>query len=214
MTDVPRKAKNITGQTFNRLRAIEYVYTDEKKGSAVWKFLCDPDLGGCGKECIVKGQSARMGHTRSCGCLHRQTATKNGLAKRIHDDPPLVNRLYDYRNDKKWPLEVSDDEAIAMFRSDCVYCGRPPEETKNGRFTSFLNGIDRVDSSKGHVAGNCVPCCKRCNLSKRDYKKADFLEMAFSIAAHHGWRPPIKAKPVRKTHPKSKMKQLDMFEAA
>ena len=40
----------------------------------------------------------------------------------------------------------------------------------------LVNGIDRLDSSKGYTINNCVPCCSKCNLMKSNFKKEDFLQ--------------------------------------
>ena len=41
---------------------------------------------------------------------------------------------------------------------------------------SKVNGIDRIDSSKGYSLDNCVPCCPLCNRLKSDLDKNMFLE--------------------------------------
>lgn len=40
----------------------------------LWRCLCSPDLGGCGREVQVTTQSLTSGHTRSCGCLFGRPA--------------------------------------------------------------------------------------------------------------------------------------------
>lgn len=62
----------------------------------------------------------------------------------------------------------------AMATSDCWYCGQAPQERsrfnkflKNPASKSFmLNGIDRIDNTKGYVDGNVVACCSMCNRAK------------------------------------------------
>ena len=39
-----------------------------------------------------------------------------------------------------------------------------------------INGIDRVDSGKGYVINNVVPCCKYCNIAKGEMSREDFLK--------------------------------------
>ncbi len=39
-----------------------------------------------------------------------------------------------------------------------------------------MNGVDRVDSSRGYVKDNVVSCCKHCNLAKRDRTAEDFIK--------------------------------------
>jgi hypothetical protein len=75
--------------------------------------------------------------------------------------------------------DLSLEEFYWLSQQPCYYCG----EEKSNKFTycrkgdrsspearekSILlyNGIDRIDSSKGHTKDNVVPCCKYCNFGK------------------------------------------------
>jgi hypothetical protein len=72
-----------------------------------------------------------------------------------------------------------------LTQSDCHYCGVQPERTLR-KYTQFRwNGIDRIDSSKGYVDGNVVPCCKTCNELKSDKSREEFLAQ---IEAIHRWQ--------------------------
>lgn len=62
------KAENLIGQKFNRLLVIDRVIKDEK---VYWKCLCD-----CGNEIILRPDSLRSGHTKSCGCLQREKVSQ------------------------------------------------------------------------------------------------------------------------------------------
>ena len=57
------KSRDLTGERFSRLTAIEKVGKN-KSGRIMWKCRCD-----CGKEVIVAGSYLKNGITRSCGCL-------------------------------------------------------------------------------------------------------------------------------------------------
>lgn len=62
---------DIAGQKFNRLTAIEPVGRD-KRNSVLWRCKCD-----CGNETITTVSHLRNGHTKSCGCLMRETSAIN-----------------------------------------------------------------------------------------------------------------------------------------
>lgn len=68
------KALDLTGQRFGRLTVL-YKTDKRKNGSVVWHCICD-----CGNECDVSaGQLTRTTKpTRSCGCLHIESAAKQG----------------------------------------------------------------------------------------------------------------------------------------
>ena len=57
-------AKDITGQRFGRLVAIQRVGSN-KQGLAVWQFQCD-----CGKVIEKVGREVWRGNTSSCGCFY------------------------------------------------------------------------------------------------------------------------------------------------
>ena len=75
--------KNITGLRFGKLVAIEPIEKRDHRGVVYWRCKCD-----CGKETIVNGSYLRRGITKSCGCLIKETNSKNarkvGLANRKH----------------------------------------------------------------------------------------------------------------------------------
>ena len=57
--------KDITGQRFGKLTAVERVGND-KRGRALWKCRCD-----CGRYKVTSLNSLRNGYTKSCGCLFK-----------------------------------------------------------------------------------------------------------------------------------------------
>ena len=56
--------EDLTGQTFSRLTALSR-FVKNKKG---W-YVCECE---CGNQCEVMGYKLKTGHTRSCGCLHKE----------------------------------------------------------------------------------------------------------------------------------------------
>jgi hypothetical protein len=80
------------------------------------------------------------------------------------------------KENRKFSLTL--DEFKKITSGNCTYCGEKPNkvsasehirklETK--KYTSYLyNGIDRVNSNKGYISSNVVPCCHWCNTIKRE----------------------------------------------
>lgn len=66
--------EDITGQRFGRLVALnyvrtkEYVYEKYVVRQYFWRFKCD-----CGNEKITSVNEVKRGHTKSCGCLFKET---------------------------------------------------------------------------------------------------------------------------------------------
>ncbi len=85
--------------------------------------------------------------------------------------PKSTPRLVAYRQgavNRKLSFELSDEEAQALFRSPCRYCGYLP---KHG-----FNGIDRVNNALGYTKENAVACCQWCNRAKGRYGLEAFME--------------------------------------
>jgi len=62
--------KDITGQKFGRLTAIKYIGSNKHK-NRIWECKCD-----CGKFSNVTVAALISNNTSSCGCLHRELASK------------------------------------------------------------------------------------------------------------------------------------------
>jgi 5-methylcytosine-specific restriction endonuclease McrA len=58
--------KDITGQKFNRLQAIKYLFTDKNR-QAVWLWKCN-----CGNIIEKTGNTVKTNKTKSCGCLNNE----------------------------------------------------------------------------------------------------------------------------------------------
>ena len=62
--------KDETGNKYGRLFVIKRVENNHR-GDAQWECECD-----CGNVIVTKGISLRSGHTKSCGCLQKETIQK------------------------------------------------------------------------------------------------------------------------------------------
>jgi hypothetical protein len=74
------------------------------------------------------------------------------------------------RRQKTWDLSV--EEAARLLVRPCTYCGALPNP---------LNGLDRIDNTRGYVSGNVTPCCARCNIAKSTMTVEEFLSWAQSV---------------------------------
>ncbi|MBR2388130.1 MAG: hypothetical protein IKB02_09880 [Clostridia bacterium] len=64
------KAKDLTGQRFGRLVALEPT-EEQKNRRIIWKCVCD-----CGNICFVSSKRLLYGDTQSCGCLRKERVTE------------------------------------------------------------------------------------------------------------------------------------------
>jgi len=48
----------------------------------------------------------------------------------------------------------------------------------------IYNGVDRIDSTKGYIKDNLVPCCEICNKAKSNLDIEIFLNWVNRIKKH------------------------------
>ena len=79
-----RPATNLIGQVFGRLTVIERA-ENANDGHARWLCQCE-----CGETTTVSSNVFKKGHTKSCGCLNREVASKKAKLQ-YHD---LTNQRF------------------------------------------------------------------------------------------------------------------------
>lgn len=72
VTKVRPGQKDLSGQRFGRLVALEPTGERSAKGTTVWRCRCD-----CGKETLAEVTQLLHGAKRSCGCLRARTVMEN-----------------------------------------------------------------------------------------------------------------------------------------
>ncbi len=158
---------------------------ETKSGSCklYYKVICKK----CNTEQILR-KDAILDISRKC-CIH---CKGNGVIPTIKA-PLNVYRYYYIHGalsrDLEWAL--TPDEFEYLISRDCFYCGEKPRSIQHlKRYTKvkqqlFVNGIDRIDSSKGYFLENCVPCCTMCNRMKSNYSYRDFINHVHKIYEYH-----------------------------
>lgn len=110
----------------------------------------------------------KTGKTRGGGGRRYDCKPCYAAAFRERERTDLHRAVTTYRRNAKAAgraFELTEEAAAAYFNAPCAYCGTTTEGL----------GIDRVDSSKGYVEGNMVPCCTLCNRMKSDLPREVFL---------------------------------------
>lgn len=147
--------KNISGQKFGRLIAIERIGQDEQ-GILLWKCKCE-----CGNEVIVRVSNLINGHTKSCGCLQKEKAaevnTIHGGTKRENKSRLFVvwcNMKSRCFNEKATGYGYCGARGISV-------CRKWRESYEVFRKWSLENGysedlqIDRIDNERNYKPANC-----------------------------------------------------------
>ena len=138
---------NLLGATFGRLTVVARAQNTDR--AVMWLCACE-----CGAEAIVRSQLLRLGKTKSCGCLRRETV---GTQRRTHGSSNsrgyniwgrMMQRCGNPKSER-WPLyggrgiEVCERwKRAANFLADM---GEPPPG----------NSIERIDVNGNYEPGNC-----------------------------------------------------------
>lgn len=170
---------DLTGKVFGLWTVIGKSTTPTTRG-VYWDCCCV-----CGKTARIGTHSLISGKSKSCHCSH-------------YVDPTLKTKKRMYSNYQHYAkscgrlFALTFEQFDQIITSPCLYC-----DVKDGheykladrpqRFTgSFIgNGVDRYDNDLGYVLSNCVPCCERCNMSKKTLHGDDFIKMCRTIAVRH-----------------------------
>jgi len=165
--------EDFIGKRFTRLVVIEDI--GHISSHRHFRCLCD-----CGKSVIVDGAKLKNNHTRSCGCIRKETSRPK-LRKGYGESS--LNRLIDsYKRNakrKKITFILSRDDMISLFKGSCFYCGCEPSSIISGKNyygECIYNGIDRLDNGVGYIVENVVSCCKECNYKKGSQGHTFFLQ--------------------------------------
>ena len=147
---------DFTGKRFGRLIAIKRQDMPKYKGAS-WLCRCD-----CGNDIIVRGQSLKQDHTKSCGCLNKDQKRQICIDRNFkhgHSSRDNKSRVY-----KIWCNMMQRCYSPSQAYS---YCGVKDTKVcdKWFQFENFLSDmgnpptskhtLDRIDNSKGYSPDNC-----------------------------------------------------------
>lgn len=175
-----RTAANLKDRRFGKLFVLCKAESPNADEHAYWRCRCD-----CGRETLTSSASLLAG---TSSCKPCSQVPKNPVWQQVYG---LYKR--NARRTKK-AFELTTDQFLHLITSNCDYCGREPSQklwqgTANPAHAAFRwNGIDRIDSDKGYVEGNVVPCCQPCNEMKSDKSRDEFLRLIAAIYRHHAER--------------------------
>lgn len=189
--DVPGKGRPVadkTGRKFGLLTVLRFAET--KDGHAWWVCSC-----ACGNEPTLPAWRLKPGG--SCGCkLTPEGGVSAPKGKRSPGEAARWHVLRQYEKNAEsrghaW--ELTEEDFDRLTSSDCHYCGAPPSNGfTTGKYAGagfVYNGIDRVNNDEGYIAGNVLPCCTICNISKRARTYAEFMEWIGRLVAHNMFQP-------------------------
>lgn len=163
------------GKTYNHLNVLELRKPTHASRKPRFKCLCS-----CGKIKVILVYDVISSRTKSCG--HLSNANPDSAFKKVVRD---YLRNCHIRG-RKWLL--SEEEAAALFKSNCHYCGSEPSNKARYSFGTDVgyvyNGIDRIDNDGDYTVENTVACCQSCNFMKGKLDGNTFLEQVKKISKY------------------------------
>lgn len=144
------EAEDLTGRRYGRYtvigRAESYI---SKSGTYQTRWLCRCD---CGNERIVFAQALKSGHSKSCGCLQKETATKHGQK---------YTRLYGIWHNMKWRCSNEHCQSYPNYGGRGISVCAEWERFEPFMEWAMRNGytdkltLDRIDNDGDYCPNNC-----------------------------------------------------------
>lgn len=148
----------------------------------------------CGSdEFSVRGTSLVEANTVSCGCYQISSRYKE---PGISSWNAVITGYKAGALSRKYIFDLTFESFVKHSIQNCHYCGEPPRKLNkylksDGTFLNKnashsletinrawieLNGLDRIDNSKGYIEGNILACCFVCNKAKGTMSYKEFID--------------------------------------
>lgn len=168
---------DLTGKTFNHWTVIKRGANKITKGGqnkTYWVSKCS-----CGVIKDVYMNSLISGSSKSCG--HNRGKEPGYSGKRS-----AFNLYKTGARQRNLDFNINFEQFIDISSKNCFYCDTSPFNIGRGmKGIYYYSGLDRVNNDIGYTLDNIVPCCKNCNLAKRQLTQNDFFELIKKIYEKH-----------------------------
>ena len=167
---------DIINKKFGKLTVASFV---NRSNNQTWlNCIC-----ACGGSIVTSRSNLVAGCVSSCGC-----APPGRPSPECGTVTARVFRSYQRSSfERDIHFELSIDNFSSLIYADCFYCGEAPCKImyyRGGKEHVLVNGVDRVDNSKGYSIENVVPCCARCNYMKHTISMSEFEARISKIYKH------------------------------
>ena len=173
--------KDISGQRFGKLIALNYVETINKTR----RYLCECD---CGTQKVLNRKSLVKGETTSCGCNWVKSNIKHPSWRGCGDIPldffttikrgaKKRNIKFDITIESIWDLLLHQNKKCALSGLDIKF-----SKIRKNRTLQTTCSLDRKDSSVGYIEGNIQWVHKRINIMKNKLLDKDFIYFCLMVA--------------------------------
>lgn len=140
----------------------------------MWKCQCE-----CGNVCDVTTDSLTSRSIKSCGCLiHSFDRKKNQFDNHLIKHW-LFARYERGARQRRLEFDITQEYVSKLFEDQngkCSLSGIELTLPTNSRDKAFTASLDRIDSTKGYVEGNCQWIHKDINWMKNKFDQEDFIQ--------------------------------------
>jgi transposase len=134
--------------------------------------ICD-----CGKKKTLFNYLLRTRNSTSCGCRIQQRKPEAVWIR-------LRCQIESGARVRGLEMSLTIEQLKYLCSLPCSYCKSPAMNKMKGRrggrstaeTVQHYSGVDRVDSTKGYIPGNVIPCCRICNRAKSNLDLEQFIE--------------------------------------
>jgi hypothetical protein len=141
----------------------------------------------CGTVKVLTYGELRCGRSPSCGCKSKERNIET-----------IWNDLFEKHKRRGWEFHLTLPQFKVIVQRNCAYCDKEPSNIHRLKYKIDgvykrisdpsleirYSGLDRVDTSKGYIAGNMVPCCFGCNKMKSVLSVDEFFALMERIRLH------------------------------
>ena len=152
--------RDLTGQKFGRLLVLKRAPNKPPSRQSHWRCRCD-----CDRILVVASSDLMTGHTRSCGCLHRDVMrARNTTNPWVHHGNARVgsrSKEYDAWNNAKTRVNSDGPPYYSNYKARGIKMCREWWDS----FEAFLRdmglrpglgySLDRIDNAGPYAPGNC-----------------------------------------------------------